>query len=114
MQQKAPEKTSNNYLCRGPDGGTLLRVYLQPRASKNEVIGIYRCDQSEALKIRLTAPPVDNEANSKLAAFLSKLLRVAKSSVVIKKGATSRTKLLHIADITPEEAESIIKEKLHG
>jgi uncharacterized protein (TIGR00251 family) len=70
-----------------PDGLT-FNVRVQPRSSKNKVAGIY----DDALKINLTAPPVDNAANKACAAFLAKLLSVPKSTVTIISGHTGRNK----------------------
>jgi len=70
-----------------PDG-LIIKVRVQPRSSKNQVVGAY----GDALKINLTAPPVDNAANKACGVFLAGLLSVAKSSVVIISGNTGRNK----------------------
>ncbi|BBO67825.1 hypothetical protein DSCA_17550 [Desulfosarcina alkanivorans] len=70
-----------------PDGLT-FKIRVQPRSSRNQVAGIY----GDALKINLTAPPVDNAANKACGAFLAKLLSVPKSSVTIVSGHTGRNK----------------------
>ena len=70
-----------------PDG-LIFKVRVQPRSSKNQVVGAY----GDALKIKLTAPPVDNAANKACGVFLAGLLSVAKSSVVIISGNTGRNK----------------------
>ena len=70
-----------------PDG-LIFKVRVQPRSSRNQVSGLY----GDALKINLTAPPVDNAANKACVAFLAKLLSVAKSSVTIVSGHTGRNK----------------------
>ena len=69
-------------------GGLIFKVRVQPRSSRNQVSGLY----GDALKINLTAPPVDNAANKACVAFLAKLLSVAKSSVTIVSGHTGRNK----------------------
>ncbi len=86
------------------DDQWLLSLYIQPRASKNEVAG--RHDNS--LKIRLTSPPVDGKANKALLAFLAKQLRVSKSSLVLKSGLQSRHKNVCISGL----AEQVIRERL--
>ena len=68
--------------------GLIFRIRVQPRSSKNQVVGAY----GDALKINLTAPPVDNAANQACVAFLAGLLSVAKSSVAILSGHTGRNK----------------------
>ncbi|MDD2898609.1 MAG: DUF167 family protein [Desulfuromonadaceae bacterium] len=70
----------------------ILTVYIQPRASKNQVCGI----QGEELKIRLTSPPVDGAANKLCREFIAELFDVSKSSVEIISGETSRHKRLRI------------------
>lgn len=70
----------------------LLSCYLQPRASKDEVIG----EHDGAVKIRIAAPPVDGEANDALVAFLAKQFGVAKRAVQIESGQTGRRKSVRI------------------
>jgi len=68
--------------------GLKFKVWVQPRSSTNMIAGLH----GDALKIKLTAPPVDNAANKMCIQFLSKYLRVPKSSLSIVSGHTSRTK----------------------
>ncbi|WP_372682638.1 DUF167 domain-containing protein [Desulfosarcina sp.] len=70
-----------------PDG-LIFKIRVQPRSSKNQVAGVY----GDALKINLTAPPVDNAANKACGVFLAGLLSVAKSAVTIVSGHTGRNK----------------------
>ncbi|MBS3917554.1 MAG: DUF167 domain-containing protein [Deltaproteobacteria bacterium] len=49
---------------------TILKVYLQPKSSKNEIVGPYR----DGIKVRVTAPPIDGKANKTLVQFLAKEL----------------------------------------
>jgi len=79
-------------LCTDTDGGIILTLHIQPRASKNEVCGI----QDNALKIRLTSPPVDGAANRLCREFLAELFGVPKSAVEILSGETSRHKRVRI------------------
>ncbi len=74
-----------------PDG-LIFKIRVQPRSSKNQVMGVY----GDALKINLTAPPVDNAANKACGVFLAGLLSVGKSSVVIVSGHTGRNKQVMI------------------
>lgn len=68
--------------------GFLISVYVQPRAAKNTIAGIH----GQALKIRLTAPPVDGAANKMCLQFLAKQLNVPRSALQIESGHSSRTK----------------------
>jgi uncharacterized protein len=86
--------------------GILLRLYIQPRASKNEIAGIYG---ETALKIRLTSPPVDGAANSACIEFLANILGIRKSSVEILSGHKSRMKQIKLSGISLQETENLIK-----
>ena len=81
----------------------LLRVFVQPRASKNQFCGIHEGE----LKLRLTSPPVDGAANQCCCEFLAKQLKVPKSSVTIVSGETSRHKRLRIAGASLEQLEQL-------
>lgn len=72
-----------------PDGRMSFSVDLLPRASRNQVVG---WSDGGRLKVRVTAPPVDEAANAALIKLLSKLLAISKTEVVIASGAHSRAK----------------------
>ena len=72
--------------------GLRLKVFILPRSSKNMVVGVYK----DALKIKLTAPPVDGAANRMCIKFISKYFHVSKSSLEIISGSTSRTKTVFL------------------
>ena len=74
------------------DGSLLLRLHVQPRAAHNQVAGL----QGEALKLRLTSPPVDGKANKAVLATLARLLDLPKSSLSLRSGLQSRTKTVRI------------------
>jgi uncharacterized protein (TIGR00251 family) len=76
-----------------------VRVHVQPRASRSEVVGTH----GAALKVRLLAPPVDGAANDALVALLSERLGVPRRAVRIVAGMTSRAKMVEI-DGTTEAA----------
>jgi uncharacterized protein (TIGR00251 family) len=77
------------YLKENTDGITLT-VFVQPRSSKNMIAGLH----NQALKIKLTSPPVDDAANKMCIQYLAKCLQVPKSSIEIVSGHKSRTKRL--------------------
>ncbi|ACF12508.1 protein of unknown function DUF167 [Chloroherpeton thalassium ATCC 35110] len=81
--------------CSEKNGAVDFSVRLQPRASKNEIVGEY----DGALKIRIAAPPVENAANKACIEFLAKTFGIAKSQVEILSGDTSRNKLIRIYGI---------------
>ncbi len=79
------------YRWQGDD--LILSLRLQPRASRDEVVGV----QGDALKIRITAPPVDGKANSYLIKFLAKLFDVPTARVTLLSGDTARDKRVCIS-----------------
>lgn len=81
-----------------PDGLD-VRIRAVPRASKNEIQGVY----DKALKIRLTTAPVDGKANQALIKFLSKELKLAQSQVTLIRGETVRRKTVHLSGLTQSE-----------
>jgi uncharacterized protein len=73
---------------------TDLRVRLQPRAHRDEIVG----ERDGALVVRVTAPPVDGKANDALCRLVAKHLGVAPSRVTVVKGHRARDKVLRIDD----------------
>lgn len=93
-----------------PDG-VAFKIHVQPKASRNQVAGLH----GDALKIRLTAPPVDGAANAMCVHFLAEQLGVSRSSVTITAGHAGRTKhvVIHAPDgTTPEQLADAIKKSL--
>lgn len=90
------------------DNTLALNVYVQPRASKNRVAGMY----GNAIKICVTAPPVENSANEAVIHFIAKLLGVSKSSVSIKSGTQARNKKLIICNLALKEAQEALTRAL--
>ena len=83
--------------------GVTLRLHIQPGAKKTEVAGLH----GEALKIRLAAPPVDGKANACLVAFLADRLGVARASIRLVSGDTSRAKRVRISGVGPALIKSL-------
>ncbi len=79
--------------------GTLMRIRLQPGASKTEISGIH----GDELKIRILAPPVDGKANAATQAFLAETLKVAKNRVQLVHGASSRSKVFFVEGLNVDE-----------
>jgi len=84
-------------------GGVRFEVRVQPRASRSEVMG----EREGALRVRLTAPPVEGAANEALIELLAKTLRVAKRDVRIVSGVTGRTKVVEVDGVTAEQVLSM-------
>ena len=81
-----------------------LHVYVQPRASKNRVTGMH----GSAIKICVTAPPVDNKANEAVIQLIADLLGVSRSSVTIKSGHWGRSKTVLITNLALQKAQETL------
>jgi uncharacterized protein len=78
------------------NGCVTFAVKIHPRAKKDAISG----ELGEALKLSLTAPPLEGRANQACIEFLAKLLKVARSSVTIASGHTNRNKVIRVAGVT--------------
>ena len=90
--------------------GLVLRLYIQPKASRDTIIGLH----GDEVKVAITAPPVDGQANAHLVKYLAKQFRVAKSQVLIEKGELGRhkqVKILNPQQIPTEVAALIQQDK---
>jgi uncharacterized protein (TIGR00251 family) len=92
------------YLRTLPDGSLLLNIFVQPRASSNQLGGVH----NEALKIRLTTPPIEGRANKAAIAFLAKQLHLPKSAITIKSGLQNRQKQVIITGCDERHARRIL------
>ena len=91
--------------------GAVLNLRLVPRASKNAIQG----EHGDALKIRITAPPVEGRANEECIRFLSSLLNVRRSDIAIAAGQKSKNKRVTVAGLTPGDVLRAIPESpRHG
>jgi uncharacterized protein (TIGR00251 family) len=88
------------------DGAVVCSVRVQPRASRNAIEGEWQ----GALKVRLTAPPVDDKANAALCAFLAEQLNIPRSAVRILAGERSRNKRVEVRGVTAEQILNLAKE----
>ncbi len=85
------------------NGSAVFHVRVQPRAGRDEIAGEFQ----GALKIRLTAPPLENRANQALREFLAGQLNVSVSAVKILSGRKSRTKRVEVQGITAAQIHSL-------
>ncbi len=90
---------------RDSDKGVTFAVRVQPRASRNAIAG----EIGEALRIALTAPPVEGKANEACVEFLANLLKVPRSSITIASGESSRNKVVRVAGIRASEVEQRLR-----
>ena len=84
--------------------GVTFAIKLHPRAKANAITG----EVGYALKISLTAPPVDGKANHACIEFFANVLKVPRSSVTIAAGQTSRNKVIRVIGLTAQQ----IRERL--
>lgn len=78
--------------------GVQFSAYILPRSSQNKISGLH----GKALKIKLTAPPVDGEANKALVKFLGKILKTPPSRISIASGASGRNKSIFMEGFDKE------------
>ena len=82
----------------------MLTLHVQPGAKKTEIMGTH----GDALKIRLSAPPIDGKANAALIEFVAARLGLVKSAIRLISGQTSRRKILEIATAPEDSAQRLL------
>jgi uncharacterized protein (TIGR00251 family) len=88
------------------DGGVVLQVRVQPRASRDEIAGV----MDGALKVRLQAPALEDRANQALCEYLAHLLKTPKSAVRILSGDRNRIKRVEIRGVTEQQILGLLKQ----
>lgn len=91
--------------------GAALAIRVTPRSSRNEIVEVL---PDQTIKVRLTAPPVEGQANAALIEFLAKVLGVAKTRIEIVAGSSGRDKLVTIFDMESSEAQERILSQLNS
>ena len=89
----------------GGKKGSALAVRVTPRASHNEIVELM---EDGTIRVRIAAPPSDNEANEALIKFMAEVLGVPKSRLDIVAGAAGRDKLISVVDMDAETAHQRI------
>lgn len=89
--------------------GAALPVRVIPRASRNEIVEIL---SDQTVKIRLTAPPAEDQTNDELIQFLSDVLGMDQAKFEIVAGKRGRDKLVSILDVSTEDVHRKILENL--
>lgn len=90
------------------ESGIIIRLHLQPRASRTEICGIH----GEELKVRVTSPPVDDAANRLCIEFFAKCFSLPKSAVSIVSGHKSRHKRILLPKVNVADAVAVINSHL--
>ena len=78
--------------------GATFAIKVHPRAKENALTG----ELDGALKLSLTAPPIEGKANDACIEFFARLLKVPRSSVTIASGQTSRNKVIRVLGLSAE------------
>jgi uncharacterized protein len=89
-------------------GGAAFPVKVVPRASRNEIAGV----EEGALRVRLTAPPVEGAANQALVKLLAGVLQVPARDVELMTGHGGRHKVIGVTGLSPQEVEARLREYL--
>ena len=84
------------------ENSLIIKLKISPNASKNEII-----NKDGEIKVKVTAQPIENNANKALVEFLSKKLKVAKTNIEIVKGETSKEKTLLFKNISSDKMVEI-------
>ena len=84
--------------------GVRVSIRVQPRASTDGIAGLH----GDALKIRLTAPPVDGAANESLVNFLSGAFGIPARDVTIVAGSSSRSKIVELTGVTEDRVRRLL------
>lgn len=90
------------------DNSVLLKLYVQPKASKSRIIGLH----DGCLKLAVAAPPVDGKANKQMLKFLATTLGIANRELSIKSGARSRRKQVVVKSLDADTVRTIIETSL--
>jgi uncharacterized protein (TIGR00251 family) len=81
-----------------------LKIHLLPRASRDEICGLH----GDAIKVKVTAPPLEGRANAALQRFIAEKLNLSSSQVEIIAGKRSRQKILRICGISRAAVEKVL------
>ena len=84
------------------EGHVILRVRVQPKASRNALC----LEPDGRIRVALTSPPIEGAANKALTKFMAKQLKVAHGAVRLVSGEKSREKSLHISGLTAAEVRA--------
>jgi uncharacterized protein (TIGR00251 family) len=90
--------------------GSALAVRVTPRSSRNEIVAVMN---DGTIKVHITAPPVDDEANRELVKFMAEVLGIPKSKLEIVAGMSGRDKLISVLDLDVETVHQRILNHLN-
>lgn len=85
--------------------GVRVSVHVQPRASNDAIVGVH----GDALKVRLTAPPVEGAANEALIKLLAATFGIPARAVTIVAGSSSRTKIVELEGVSEDRVRRLVQ-----
>ena len=85
--------------------GVRVSIRVQPRASSNAIVGVH----GDAMKVRLTAPPVDGAANEALVSLLAGTFGIPPRDITIVAGSSSRSKVVELAGVTEDRVRRAVE-----
>jgi uncharacterized protein (TIGR00251 family) len=88
-----------------PENSCILKIRVQPKSSSNRVLGY----EDGIVKLRVTAPPIDGQANAGVISLLAKTLGISKSKLQIIRGESSRDKVIAVEALTEQEVANRIE-----
>ena len=86
------------------ENGCTIKVHLQPRAHKEKILGLH----GDALKVSITAAPIERQANDACIAFFARSLKIRKGKIAIVSGLGSREKRVRLNGVSRAEIESLL------
>jgi len=93
------------YLSTLTDGTVLIRLHVQPKASKSRIVGLH----DDCLKIAIAAPPVEGKANKGVVKFLAHTLGLPGRDVSVQSGAQSRRKVVAVRALDATEIRTVLE-----
>lgn len=105
-KSQSEKETTTGPVSLNKNGDVSIAVHAKPGSKQNAITDV----SSEAVGVAIAAPPTDGEANSELVRYLSKVLNVKKSEIVLDKGSRSREKIINVSgSLTPQEVLERLK-----
>jgi uncharacterized protein (TIGR00251 family) len=86
------------------NGSFTFNVRVVPRASRSEVVG----EHDGALRVRISAPPVDGAANEELVRLLARKLKISRSAIAITGGQTSKLKVILVTGVSAAALATLV------
>lgn len=86
------------------ENAVTVKVHLQPRAKRDKVIG----QHGDALKVSITAAPIEGQANTACVAFFARIFKMPKAKITIVSGLASRDKRVRLSGVTRAEIEALV------